>query len=91
MLNAYKIHWAVLKPAKGIPTKKDVQNGFVRFGGYLIRHAPDKEKAIESTKKLKLTKPYKMTTITDKQFSLIKNMNVEAVMTEMQKKEYITI
>ena len=76
-LNAYRITWAILTPAKGRPTKKDLSvinkidpvKGYTLNGTEIIRHFKTREVAIESVKRITgLSKPYKVVFITDKQF-----------------------
>ncbi len=76
-LNAYTITWAIITPVNNKPTKADLKliNKSHANGGYsiaqteIIRHFASKEAAVAAVKKISgLSKPHKVTFITDKQF-----------------------
>jgi len=96
-LNPYQITWAILTPVSGIARKED-RKLFNQFAQgkrhtFISDHSPDIESAKRKLDSIagKLTKPYQVLFITDKQFSLLKDNNFEAVATKKQLSEMVYI
>lgn len=98
-LNAYTITWAIITPVKGKFFKKDLNVISKKIHSIGLSsnigkaHFQNKEKAIEQVNKISgLSKDFKVTFITDKQFGMSKlNQNPLELATSKQLEETIII
>jgi len=96
-LNPYQITWAILTPVSGIARKED-RKLFNQFAQgkrhtFIAEHSPDMDSMKRKLDNVagKLTKPYNVLLITDKQFSKVVNNNFSKVATNKQLDEQFYI